>query len=104
MAKLKFPMKYKGLFIHKYEAKQEKIKGYAIGANSSEVFIDEDEAINHTLSINEYQDILQSCKAKQYKHQFIYGHDDIKYVQDSYFEHLEDCKKAIDILVKKSEI
>lgn len=47
-----------------------------------------------------YQETLNSFGAKQYHHQFVYAEDDVKDVQDSYFESLEDCKNAIDALTK----
>ena len=80
MTNSRFPMKYKGLFIHEYEVKQEKIKGYVIGISFSEVYIDEDEACNYNLPTSKYQEILKSCGAKQYKHQFIYNDNDVKVI------------------------
>ena len=98
-----FPMEYKGLFIHKYNANDENLKGdfFAIGCYFSEVFTDEDEASTHGMYTIDYQNLLKFCGAKQYHHKFIYGENDEKNVQDSYFENLEDCKKAIEYIIQE---
>lgn len=93
-------IEYKGIFIHPYQTFNG-VQTYCIGINESEVFTDHEECIYWDLKKEEYQKILKSFNAKQFHHEFVYSKDDVLPVQDSYFENMEDVKRAIDYLLKK---
>lgn len=95
-----FPIEHKGVFIHKYNTNDENVKGdfFSIGHFKSEPLIDEEEAMAFGVALSHYQDVLKLHGAKQYHHQFVYAKDDVKDVQDSYFQSVEECKNAIDAL------
>jgi hypothetical protein len=82
------------LFILPYEFGN---KGFAI-SYCNEGFVDEEiflELSDSFATIEEFQALLGGFGAEQFHHVFEYSPTDKKPVQDSYFQKLEDCEKAL---------
>jgi hypothetical protein len=75
-------------------------KGYCI-SYCDEAFVDCEIAeylSDSFATVKEFQALLAKFGAEQFHHVFEYSPTDSKPVQDSYFQKLEDCEKAVDAI------